>query len=951
MSGVFPQATRATALPTAARPPAQADSHVLWRVSLLGGLGLSDGTQHLSRLPSRAVTALLARLALAPERAHAREELIELLWPGVALGVGRNRLRQALSTLKGILEPAGRVPAQPVLQADRISVRVVAGSLDCDALRFERSARAGHTDAARALYAGELLPGFYDDWIDEERLRLAALHEQLGRQPRPLPALSPLPAESPLLTALPAAAPSAQAAASVARVFLPTYLTRLFGADEQGARLRGMVLAHRLVTLIGPGGGGKTRLAIEVAHSLRNDSGGSVPTSDTFEPFELIAFVPLAACTTRAQACDALTGALQIAPAAVEPVLALTDALAGRRALLLLDNFEQLVGVADDIVERLVERLPALHVVVTSRRALGIDGEHELAVAALELPSVDADADVGGAAGNAAVALFVDRARAVRADFHFGLRNGATLVELVRALEGMPLAIELAASRVRSIAPADLLARLRGSGTPQLDLLARSGARGSLDARHASMQRVIEWSWQQLGAEPARLLSTLTVFPGGFTAASAAALVADEPMDALLLLDDLVANSLVYSHGGADDVLRFGLYQPIREYAAGRQDDAAARHWRSRLRAWALGWVRGLPRTPSLDALRSEMSNLMAALASAVDDHAPDDAIHLLLALRHCVEDVELPATGLAHGQAAVAQCTDPVLAARGHTLLGPMLFTAGQADLGLRHAELGVQCDRLDAGQRARALHALARVLWRSLRRADLAEPLIDEALALAGPAGEAELRASLLALRAFVTNGHHHDPGAGERLHAQALVLWQQLGNQHAINSGRYNLAVCAQNAGHHDAALRQLEPIAASALALHDWRRLSQSLNVSGNAHSGLGAWHKAVADYQACIGTAWKCMATFDLAYGLWNLPRALAHLRQPEIAIRLAAYAALLWRSRFGELNRADERYLLRVRRLAACQISAAQIDAQWREGEQLSLAQAVALALSALPAA
>ena len=96
---------------------------------------------------------------------------------------------------------------------------------------------------------------------------------------------------------------------------------------------------------------------------------------------------------------------------------------------------------------------------VTSRRALGIDGEHELALVALELPA--ADADVAQAAGNAAVALFVDRARAVRADFHFGARNGATLVELVRALDGMPLAIELAASRVRSIAPAELLARLR----------------------------------------------------------------------------------------------------------------------------------------------------------------------------------------------------------------------------------------------------------------------------------------------------------------------------------------------------------------------------------------------------------------------------------------------------------------------------------------------------------
>ena len=935
MNAATQQAARDAALRPEPRPHADADLQALWSVSLLGGLGLSDGTQHITRLPSRAITALLARLALTPERAHAREELIELLWPGVALAVGRNRLRQALSTLKGILEPAGRLPPQPVLQADRISVRVVPGSLSCDATRFERALRAGHADAARTLYRGELLPGYYDDWIDEERLRLAALHERLADQAETSPRKPP--------------APEPRTAAAGARVFLPTYLTRVFGADEQAARLRGLVLVHRMVTLIGPGGSGKTRLAVEMAHSLRSDAGWPVPASEAFEPFDLIAFVPLAACGTRAQAYDALTGALQIAARADDPLLALTDALAGRRVLLLLDNFEQLVGQAQDLVAHLVALLPALHVVVTSRRALGLDGERELAVAALELPAAEADAS--SAAGNPAIALFVERARAVRADFHFGARNGAVLVELVRALDGMPLAIELAASRVRSIAPADMLARLRGAGTPRLDLLSRSGPRGVLDSRHASMQRVIAWSWEQLATDQARFLSALTVFPGGFTAASATALALGEPIDAELLLDELVANSLVHSHAGADELLRFGLYPPIREYARSQQDETSARHCRTCLRAWALGWARGLPRTPPLDALRTEMSNLMAALASAVEDQSPDDAIQLLLALRRCAEDVEWPAEGLVQAQAAIEQCADPVLRARGHAVLGPMLFTSGQAEAGLRHAELGVQNERLDAGQRARALHALARVRWRSLRRAEQVEPLLDEAQALAGANGEPELRASLLALRAFVTNAHHHDHAAGERLHAQALALWEQLGNQHAINSGRYNLAVCAQNAGRQRDALQQLEPIIASARALQDWRRLSQSLNVRGNAHSGLREWSLAVADYQECINTAWKSMASFDLAHGLWNLPRALAHLRRPDAAVRLAGFAAWLWRTRFGELTADDQSYLRRVRRLAERQTGAARVEALWREGEQLSLSQAVVLGLSPLPSA
>jgi DNA-binding SARP family transcriptional activator len=158
---------------TPQRPAAQA---TLWQVQVLGGLELDSGNQRLTRLPSRAVAALLARLALWPQRLHPREELVELLWPGVELAVGRNRLRQALSTLKSLIEPPG---APVVLQADRLGVRVVSGALGCDAREFEALVRAGRHAEALALYRGELLPGFYDDWIDEERLRLAALRDRI----------------------------------------------------------------------------------------------------------------------------------------------------------------------------------------------------------------------------------------------------------------------------------------------------------------------------------------------------------------------------------------------------------------------------------------------------------------------------------------------------------------------------------------------------------------------------------------------------------------------------------------------------------------------------------------------------------------------------------------------------------------------------------------------------
>ena len=408
------------------------------------------------------------------------------------------------------------------------------------------------------------------------------------------------------------------------------------------------------------------------------------------------------------------------------------------------------------------------------------------------------------------------------------------------------------------------------------------------------MQRAVAWSWALLSPAQAALLEALTVFPADFDTDAAAALADASAAEAADLLDALVAGSLLRARAGVDQRTRLSLDPPVREFAQQQLDEATCALVRGRLRARMLAWARALPATPPLDVVRAEMPTLVAALGSAVADGVPQEGVALLLALRRCLEDIELPAQGLAQAQAAAEATADPALRAQAQSLLGPLLFTAGHAAAALASAERGLDGATQDPIDRARALHALARVRWRSRRRADEVEPLLDEAAALAEPGGPAGLRASLKALRAFVTNAHHRDHAAGERLHAQALALWEREGNQHAINSGRYNLAVCAQNASRHRETLQRLAPVIHSARALHDGRRLSQCLNVRGNAHSGLRLWAQAVADYQACIRAAWEGMAFFDLAYGLWNLPRALAHRRQPEAALRLAGFAARFW---------------------------------------------------------
>lgn len=920
---------------------ARTASTARWHVRVLGTLSASDGHQTLTRFGGTSVAALLARLAMYPRRSHAREELVELLWPGVEPEVGRNRLRQTLFALRTLLEPPGPVPA-PVLLADRSSVRVVDGAIACDAVEFEQALREGRHADALALYAGELLPGHYDDWIADERLRLAALADRAAERSA---GAAPAPARRD--------DHDPPAAARRERSTLPVYLTRCFGREADIARLRKTLAGTRLVTLLGGGGAGKTRLAVELAQVLRDEPGAD----GGFDP---LLFVPLAGCATRDALLDVLAAGLRLPAGATDKLGAIVEALAERRALLVLDNFEQLVDAGADVVAQLAARLPGLHLLVTSQRALGLDGEHEWPLAPLAAPS--ADATLAEAAASPAVALFVDRARAARTDFHLGERNRAALLELARVLEGLPLAIELAASRIRSVSPAEMLAHLRGTDDvplggaarrPQLDLLVRSGARGGPDARHTSMQRAIEWSWQLLAPAAQRLLAELTVFAGGFTAAAAGAVATPDPLQIALRLDELVAHSLLAATPAeGDGPTRYQLAEPVREYAAATLSADARRALHRRHRDWVAQWGAALPVTPPLDALRAELRNLGAALASALADGAPEDGVRLLVAWRRGLPDTGVPAGLLAQAAEALQGCADIALASRGHTLLGRLCVGAGQGEAARRHADAGLALARRVAALEpdraellARALHGAASADWRTLRQAARPLALLDEAEPLADSVGEPGLRASLCALRAFIANIAQRDLARAEVLHAQALALWEAAGDAISANNGRYNLAVCALRARRFEQVLERLEHVAAQASAMHDWRLLSQAHNVAGEAHWGLRQWDAAAAAYRRSVELAWSTLAQQPLAYALWNLPHALARLRDAERAARLGAAAERFWAAQIGPLDAADQRQLRLLRRLVAVQIGPARTEAAWRAGAALGAAEAVALAM------
>lgn len=926
-----------------ALPPGAA----VWHLRLLGSFDLSDGVQRHHKLGTRAAMALLARLCLRPDSSHPRETLVELLWPDVAPDAGRQRLRQTLSTLRQVLEPPSR-PGWPVIDADRLAIRLVPGSIRCDAQAFEAAFQRGAHDDARALYAGELMPGFFDEWIGDERLRLEGLFDRLR------PAKAP-----PEPTALAAADVAPRlVAAGPQRSSLPAYLTRLIGAEAQALALRQAVCSHRLVTLTGTGGTGKTRLAVEVAKWL-----SAVDAEHEAPLFDLLAFVPLAACRRRSQVVDQWLLSLQLGSGASGGVNALVQALDGRPVLLVLDNFEQAVDEAAELVAELMARLPQLHLLVTSRRALDLPGERLLQAASLPLPA--AGVPVADAVLNPAVALFVDRARAARADFHVHEGNCAAVIDLVQALEGMPLAIELAAARVRSVAPADMAAALRQArsrpvggaraDTGALELLARPPQRGRQDARHHSMQDTIDWSWQLLAPALRGLLARLTVFHGGFTAQAAQAVCADLSAArgaVLLQLDELLSHSLLRATVAQDDAdsLRFSLYEPIREFAARTLMAVDAAALRARHRHWAATWGSAMAVTPSLAALRAEWPNLVAALRSAVADGEPAIAIETALALRPALEDSLLPDGAKSVLQGACLACTDPALAIDGQVLLGFDLFRSGRGAESRLLLEQGIaQAPRGRPDIRARALLGIATLDFNAVASGTAPLAMLAEARALSVAAGDALLQAHIDRLSGDVVGHRGRDFAQAQALQQGALAVWQAHGNRLAVVRCTYQMAQLALGARHYEGVLAQIDPVIAEARQMQAWHTLAQALNLRGLALERLRRWPEACQDLAEALRIAWQSLDTWDMARAMGSLMRPLARDHQPERAVELAGFISVFWVQRFSPLHRQQVLGLRRVRRLAAAHIGTAASDAGYARGQQMSLAQAIRIGLPGPP--
>ena len=941
--------------------PPEPNPSAPWQVRLLGDVSLSKEVLRVNHFPSRATAALLARLALWPQRAHGREELIELLWPGVTLDVGRNRLRQALSTLKSMLETGG---GAPVLVADRQHVRVEPGRLTCDAVLFESAWRAGQVDSARAWYGGELMPGHFDDWIGEERWRLAALAERIPASSASARGPS---AEQRQHVATSGPSPAANAANRPATFGVealdvgaaPAYLTRLYGRTADLTQLHADVAANRLVTLLGPGGTGKTRLAAELAARLSGRAAspstvgltvaspvsplvGSISSAHAVgvdTPFDQVRFVHLVSCHDRVEAIRALAATLGTEPA----LAAIERALALHPALLVLDNFEHLVESASDLVQSMLARLPQLHILITSRRALGLDGECERVLGALQPPSPDMG--LTAAAANSAVAMFVDRARAARADFQLTGANLPEVLGLVDWLDAMPLALELAAARCRSLEPRATLALLQSN---PLGLLSRVSTRADRDHRQASMERVVQWSWDLLPKASQDVLAALTVFRSGCTAEAAGAVCGLNALQASLQLDQLASHSLLQVQRTPDDGQRFRLLEVIRQFAAGQLSGERARELRQRMRQWLLDWGRVEGRQPVPSRIEPELLNVHAVITGAQADGASAQAMELALALRDYWELDGVPAHSrralerlVADGAAAWPQD----LQCDAHELLAYTSFGARDVSHALAHADQALALVGNDARRRGRCLQRRVWVCLSSGHEPEAQIAPLKEALALAVAANDIALHARCLRDQAFFERHQRSNLVRAEALYAHSQALWQSLGNSRLSDARLRNRAQCWAAQGWHQRALESFQLCEQSARAAGDWVGIIDSTLGAAAALQWLRRWPEAMQAGRDCLRVCWQRYHAHGLAYGLWNIPRPLLRTGRAQDAVRLMGFAAGYWAQHIGALNRDQHRELERFRRLARTQLDAQAEAEGWRDGQALALPAAVALAL------
>lgn len=725
---------------------------------------------------------------------------------------------------------------------------------------------------------------------------------------------------------------------------LPVQLTSFVGRERELGNAKQKLATARLLTLIGPGGTGKTRLALQLAADLV----GTYPDGVWF-----IKLAPLTEPDLIPETIAAVFGVRQ--QMGIPLVDTLLDYLRAKETLLILDNCEHLVEACAKLTDGWLHASPNMRIVATSREALSIRGETIYGVPSLSVPAA-AEVTAESLTHFEAVQLFLDRAVAASPRFALTDKNAAYVAQICRRLDGIPLALELAAARVNVLAPEQIASRL----DDRFKLLT-SGGRTTVP-RQQTLRAAIDWSYEILGEAERALLRRLSVFAGGWTLEAAEAISPD--LDVLDLLTQLVNKSLVIMEA-EETGTRYRMLETIRQYGrdkvmeAGEWEDLRRRHLAYFLEFGELGWTKmfnsevyeWLPR------LRADYDNFRSALEWGFE-HDPESALRLAGALSgmwlragqtaegvNWIKDALQRADQLpkAEGEASQKRMRIELKAWHGMAILAYLNDNATAREA----SEAAILRARALGDQRMLVIN-LAIASWERMFFGDNAgaQSALDEALSLGRSSGDGYATGIALAARVWYHLTVEHDPDQARLDEAESLRLLEDEEFSWGAFQSYFFPARGAMLRGEYEAARQRFAKALPQFERLGDLHRVNMIRSWLAHMQRYEGHYREAAAAYCETILLWQKLGQRGAIAHQLESFGFVSEALEQPERAARLFGAAEAL-REKI-EMPMGPEERVEYDNEVAALRdrMDEKALTSAWAEGRKMTMEQAIAYAIA-----
>jgi predicted ATPase len=721
---------------------------------------------------------------------------------------------------------------------------------------------------------------------------------------------------------------------------LPAQTTTFIGRQEEIARAREMLLREdiRIVTLTGPGGTGKTRLSLEIAAQLH----------DHFK--DGVFFVPLADSSDQNQVVSRIAQELEVREAGSQPLLDNLKAfLRDKDILLVLDNFEQLVSTAL-VVANLISASPSLKALVTSRIRLNLRGENELAIDPLDIPDLTTILPLEQLQENESIKLFADRARAASPSFHLTRENSSDVAQICQRLDGLPLAIELAAARIKLLAPQAILIRLND----RLKLL--TGGAQDLPARQRTLRSTLDWSYSLLNAQEKILYARLAVFVGGFTLEDAEAVCnLEDNMDILEGIASLVNNSLLKQEETTGGDSRFRMLETIREYALQRlaesneQTELQRRHahqYMGMVANQASFGIMSRESTLWLNRLEREHDNIQAALewclATPAGRELALSVLDILTWFWYRRGFFNEGRTWTDRLLAASAGEPKPIRAAALQMSSRMAMWRGDLVSAVTRAKESLTLWQRLEDEQKVPMSLMETGVVLINIGNDREAHTLLKEAEALFKETSVSYFHAITLVHLGNVALGLGNPAEARDWLE-KAHPLFREIGEPWGLSFVLNNLGEVARVQGHYQEAYGYYKESAALLQATGDKGDLARLIHTLGYIASHEGEDARAEERFRESLAMFRRLGNKRGIAECIAGLASLRAKEGKPQIAAQMLGAAEALLRASGAAWWPADRVEVEKTRAVFQSELSKDEFMAAWTAGQEMTLEQALTL--------